>query len=109
MLFRSYQQSIKENPREVRFYILTGELYESKQKWDQAKAMYQQALSIQPDQPLAANNLAYLLLQTGGNVDVALAMAQTARRAMPDSARAYQVIREVVHAAPPPDGQTGWR
>ena len=29
--------------------------------------------------------------------------------AMPDFARAYQAIREVVHAAPPPDGQTGWR
>ena len=29
--------------------------------------------------------------------------------AMPDFARAYQAIREVVPAAPPPDGQTGWR
>jgi tetratricopeptide (TPR) repeat protein len=87
-----YQQSIKDNPREVGFYILTGELYESKQNWDQAKAMYQQALSIQPDQPLASNNLAYLLLQTGGNVDVALAMAQTARRGMPDSANAADTL-----------------
>jgi cellulose synthase operon protein C len=80
-----YQQSIKDNPREAHFYILSGVLYESKQSWDQAKAMYQQALSIQPDEPLASNNLAYLMLEQGGNVDVALAMAETARRGMPDS------------------------
>ncbi len=79
-----YQQSIKDNPREVRFYVLSGELYESKQDWDHAKGMYQQALSIQPDHPLASNNLAYVILEQGGNVDVALAMAQTARRRMPD-------------------------
>ena len=34
---------------------------------------------------MAANNLAYLMLENGENVDVALTMAQTARRAMPDS------------------------
>ncbi len=87
-----YQQSIKDNPRDVRFYILTGELYEAKQNFDQAKAMYQQALAIQPDQPLASNNLAYVILETGGNVDVALSMAQTARRGMPDSANAADTL-----------------
>jgi tetratricopeptide (TPR) repeat protein len=87
-----YQQSIKDNPRDVRFYILTGEFYEAKQNWDQAKNMYQQALAIQPDQPLASNNLAYLLLQQGGNIDVALAMAQTARRGMPDSPNAADTL-----------------
>jgi Flp pilus assembly protein TadD len=80
-----YQQSIKDNPGNVRLYILSGEFYEKKQDWDHAKAMYQQALTIQSDQPLASNNLAYLILQQGGNVDVALAMAQTARRGNPNS------------------------
>jgi cellulose synthase operon protein C len=87
-----YQQSIKDNPREVRFYILCGELYEAKQNWDQAKDMYQHALGIQPGQPLASNNLAYVMLETGGNVDVAMAMAQTARRGMPDSANAADTL-----------------
>jgi tetratricopeptide (TPR) repeat protein len=81
----TYQQSIKDNPREVTFYILAGEIYESKAQWDQAKSMYQQALNIQSDNPTASNNLAYLILQQGGNVDLALAMAQTARRGIPDS------------------------
>jgi len=79
-----YQQSIKDNPREVAFYILSGELYEAKKDWDHAKNLYQQALSIAPDHPLASNNLAYVILEQGGNVDVAMGLAQTARRGAPD-------------------------
>jgi tetratricopeptide (TPR) repeat protein len=88
----TYQQSLKDNPREVRFYILIGELCESKRDWEKAKQMYQKALEIQPDNALASNNLAYVMLQQGGNVDVALAMAQTARRGMPDSANAADTL-----------------
>jgi cellulose synthase operon protein C len=87
-----YQQSIKDKPREVSFYLLSGELYEAKQDWEHAKAMYQQALSISPDNPLASNNLAYLLLNEGGNVDVAMSMAETARRRMPDSSNVADTL-----------------
>lgn len=88
----TYQQSIKDNPREVSFYILAGELFESKNRWDDAKSMYQQALNIQPDNPAACNNLAYVILQKGGNLDIALAMAQTARRGMPESPNAADTL-----------------
>ena len=81
----TYQQSIKDNPRDVTFYILCASLYESQNQWDQAKTMYQQALNVQADNPIASNGLAYLILQQGGNVDLALGMAQTARRGVPDS------------------------
>ena len=88
----TYQQSIKDHPRDIALYILAGEMYESQSNWDQAKGMYQKALEIQPDNPLASNNLAYVMLQQGGNVDVALAMAQTARRGMPDSSNAADTL-----------------
>jgi tetratricopeptide (TPR) repeat protein len=87
-----YEQAIKNNPREVRFYILAGELHGVKQNWDQAKAMYQQALSVSPNNALAANNLAYVLLEQGGNIDVAMNMAQTARRGMPNSPTAADTL-----------------
>ena len=87
-----YQQAIKDNPKNAVFYILSGELYDAKQNWDQAKAMYQQALIVSPNNPLAANNLAYVLLEQGGNVDVALNMAQTARRGMPNSPNAADTL-----------------
>jgi tetratricopeptide (TPR) repeat protein len=88
----TYQQSIKDHPKEISFYLLAGMMYESQSNWDQAKAMYQQALTIEHDNPLASNNLAYVMLQQGGNVDVALAMAQTARRGMPDSPNAADTL-----------------
>ena len=100
-----YQQSIKDNPREAIFYILSGELYESKKDWDHAKGMYQQALSISPDHPLASNNLAYLMLEHGGNVDVALDLAHTARSEMPDFPNAADTLgwayyqKEIYHSA----------
>jgi tetratricopeptide (TPR) repeat protein len=88
----TFQQSIKDNPREVPFYVLSGELYEKKKDWEKAKAMYQQALGIVPDHPLASNNLAYVILEQGGNVDVAMGLAQTARRGMPDSPNAADTL-----------------
>ena len=88
----TYQQSIKDHPGDISFYILAGELYESQSNWAQARDMYQKALAIKPDDPLASNNLAYVMLQQGGNVDVALSMAQTARRGMPNSSNAADTL-----------------
>ncbi len=82
---QTYLDGSKANPREIVFYLLAGGLYENKQDWDDAKQQYQKALEIQPDNPLASNNLAYVMLQQGGNVDVAFAMAQTARQKLPDN------------------------
>src|SRR5260370_26309328 len=81
-----------DNPREISFYILAGGLCEMKSDWEQAKVMYQQALNIEPNNPLASNNLAYVILQQGGNVDVALSMAQTARRGRPASPNAADTL-----------------
>ena len=82
---QTYLDGAKINPKEIRFYLLAGGIYESKQDWDHAKQQYQKVLEVQPDNPLASNNLAYVMLQQGGNVDVAFAMAQTARRGLPDN------------------------
>jgi tetratricopeptide (TPR) repeat protein len=81
----TYQQALQDNPRDVRFYVLIGQLCESRKDWSNAKTYYQKALEIQPDNPVIANNLAYVLLQEGDNVDQALLMAQRARRGMPDN------------------------
>jgi Flp pilus assembly protein TadD len=82
---QTYLDASKANPKEIVFYLLAGSIYENKQDWDKAKQMYQKVLELHPDNPLASNNLAYVMLQQGGNLDVALAMAQTARRQLPDN------------------------
>jgi tetratricopeptide (TPR) repeat protein len=83
---------LQNNPREISFYILMGQLYESQKNWNRAREVYQKALEIKPDNPLASNNLAYVMLETGGNLDVALSLAQTSRRGMPDSPNAADTL-----------------
>ena len=51
----------------------------------EAQKYYEKALQLQPDEPVAANNLAYLMLETGQNTDVAITLAQTARRRLSKS------------------------
>jgi Flp pilus assembly protein TadD len=85
----NYQYAIKLVPNSVKLYVGLGGLYELQHDWHNAETSYQKALSIQSDDAFAANNLAYLMLEHGGDVNVALTLAQTARRGlqgMPNSA-----------------------
>jgi Flp pilus assembly protein TadD len=74
-----------EHPRSPEPYSILGALEESRGNLDRAKADYQKALDVNADYAPAANNLAFLLLTTGGNVDVALTLAETAHRHLPKS------------------------
>jgi tetratricopeptide (TPR) repeat protein len=50
----------------------------------QAQAVYEKLLASGQQAPLAANNLAMLMIEGGGNLDVALNHAQAAKKALPD-------------------------
>ena len=81
----TYRQALQAYPREVSFYLLLGEVYQSKQDWSNAGDLYQKALALTPENPLASGKLAYTILHCGQNLDVALSLAQTARRGLPTS------------------------
>ncbi len=89
---QTFLDGSKANPKEVAFYLLAGGIYENRKDWDRAKQQYQKVLDIQPENPVASNNLAFVILQEGGNVDVAFAMAQTARRQLPDNANSADTL-----------------
>lgn len=81
----SLQEGIQRDPKNAQAYLLLGALEERQQNWQKAQELYQKALELQPDFPLASNNLAYLMLEHGENIDVALSLAQTARQKLPDN------------------------
>ena len=76
----------KVHPRPVQAHTLAGVILEAKKMPDEARKRYEQALAIDPEMPVAANNLAWMYVQTDGNLDVALQLAQAATRRLPDSA-----------------------
>src|SRR5262249_19166560 len=80
----SCKAAIQKNPRDLRPYMNEGMLEERRGNWQEAQKLYQQALQIKPDYPAAANNLSYLMMEHGGDKNVALSLAQTARRGLPE-------------------------
>jgi len=91
------RQGLEKNPDEPGFYLLIGELYNSKQQWAEAKQAFQKVLALSPKNPAASNDLAFVLLQTGGNPDLAMPLAETARRGMPDSPQAADTMGWVLY------------
>lgn len=77
---------MRENPRDVTAYVLTGSLEEERGDWKKAQELYNKALQIQPTSAMAQNNLAYSMLENGGNTDVALSLAQSAHAKAPAAA-----------------------
>jgi tetratricopeptide (TPR) repeat protein len=80
-----WEQWIKSHPGNADILAVLGALEESRGNRPKAEDYYKKALQFKPEQPVAANNLAYIMLENGENVDVALTLAQTARRILPDS------------------------
>jgi putative PEP-CTERM system TPR-repeat lipoprotein len=79
-----FDELSKRQPRPVRAHTLAGVILEAQKKPEEARKRYEQALAIDPEMPVAANNLAWMYAETGGNLDVALQLAQTATRRLPD-------------------------
>ena len=79
-----FNTSIQKAPDSLPAHMGLGIIYETQKKYDKAKEYYQKALKINPKFAPAANNLAYLYAETGGNIDEALTLAQAAKEQFPD-------------------------
>jgi Flp pilus assembly protein TadD len=80
------------HPVDAGALAILGTLEESRGDLPKAEAYYKKSLQIRPQQPIAANNLAYRMLLNGENVDVALTLAQTGRQGMPNSPAAADTL-----------------
>jgi tetratricopeptide (TPR) repeat protein len=81
----AWQHWSDAHPKDPNALATMAELIQSKGDLAKAEEYYKKALVLDPTQVLASNNLAYLMLTRGENVDEALTLAQTARRGAPNS------------------------
>jgi tetratricopeptide (TPR) repeat protein len=59
-------------------------LLENSGNHTEARKLYQESISRKQDDPEALNNLAYLMAETGGNLDEALTLATRAKQKLPN-------------------------
>ena len=63
---------------------MLGQIEEKRENWQQAQADYRKVLDLAPGNVVAKNNLAWVYSEHGGDIDVALRMAQEAVESNPD-------------------------
>ena len=88
----SYQTVIDKEPNSLAAYMALGLIYENEKNYAKAQGYYEKALKINPNFVPAANNLAYIYAEHGGNIDVALNLAQKAREQAPDDAHVSDTL-----------------
>ena len=81
----TFRRASQAAPTDARPLLQLGLLLDGTGRRDQAKPIYEQILKIQPDHPIALNNLAFIKAEDGQDLDEALTMAQRARQGLPNS------------------------
>ena len=77
--------AIAANSRNIVNYLALCMEYEKEGNWDQAKKICEQAHEVDSAAPIPADALAFLYLDHGGDVNVALALTQQAKQSLPNS------------------------
>jgi len=79
-----YAATVEKSPNNLAAHMTLGLIYESENNIAKAQESYEKVLKINPKFTPAANNLAYIYAEHGGNIDVALNLAQMAKEQVPD-------------------------
>ncbi len=80
----SLEKAHQDSPDNAGLTTNLGMLYEMQNKPDIARKYYEMAIKVDPNNALALNNLAYLISQTNGDLDVALTYATHAKQRLPE-------------------------
>ena len=81
---KEYEAVLAKDPKAIQAHMLLGIIHESRKEFDKARERYEDILKRNSQFAPAANNLAWILVDQDGNLDMALSYAQTAREQRPD-------------------------
>lgn len=86
-----------KQPNDPRFNFYLGDLAMSRKDYDQAEQLYRKVIEVQPQNPVALNNLAWLLHRAGK--PGALEMGEKALAVAPNATAVMDTIAEIQAAA----------
>jgi Flp pilus assembly protein TadD len=92
-----FENLARKEPRSVPVHTVIAMLFEAQSRTADAQAQYEKVLEIDSRAPVAANNLAWLYVQEGGNLDIALQLAQTAKSQLPDVPEVDDTLGWIYH------------
>jgi Flp pilus assembly protein TadD len=80
-----YESTTRQQPKLVGAHTMVAMILDLQKKGDEARKKYEQVMAMDPQSPVAANNLAWKYAESGENLDAALELAQIAARHLPDN------------------------
>jgi tetratricopeptide (TPR) repeat protein len=87
-----FEALAQRTPTSIAAQTMVGVILQSQGNIDGAREQFERALQIDPDAALAANNLAWIYAEHGGNLDVAMNLAQTAQKRLPGVAEVSDTL-----------------
>jgi tetratricopeptide (TPR) repeat protein len=78
------QKALQTLPDDVEVLATLGLILDGASRKPEAKKFYEAALKVEPDNAVVLNNLAFLLAETGGDLNDALTKAQRAKQMKPE-------------------------
>ena len=91
------KKQVEANPKSVDLLSSLSRLYEWGDKGTEAVATYNRILELQPDEPMAANNLAFRLAETGQQMERAAELAKALMERFPKDANVADTYAWVLH------------
>jgi tetratricopeptide (TPR) repeat protein len=81
-----FETLARQSVKPVSALTMVGVLLQAEGNVEGARKQYERVLELEPDAPVAANNLAYIHAEAGTSLDLALSLAEGARRREPENA-----------------------
>ena len=105
---KTYERAFESQPNSGPVALTLGSLYESRGDKEKALEYYEKAVAVDPNLGAAKNNLAYLLAESGQNLDRALDLAQEAKALLPDNSNAADTLGWVLYRKGVPGAAIGY-
>ncbi len=96
-MLETYEKALSARPDSAPLNLIVGTLHELQGNPEAAEVSYEAAIRLDPELAPAKNNLAYLLAESGKNLDRALDLAQEAKAMLPDNPNTADTLGWVLY------------